>query len=289
MKKIIDKIFQMITFFCTGTVFILMGLILFQILKESIPAIQTVGCGLFELSGRWRPVSNPPGFSLMPAIAGTLYVSCLGVVVALSFGIACALFLNCYMTKKLAGILVMIIDLAAGIPSVIFGFIGLTVLVKWFQEHLEMVAGQCVLAAGIVLGIMLLPFVVSTCSESIVTAKKRYEMTALSLGVSRETFIVKVTLPAIRRSVAAAMMMAFGRALGETMAVMMVIGNSSIYPSLLGRGQTIASLTALEMGSIEYGSIHLSVLYAANLVLLIILAIVMLSAWILKRRAEHYE
>ena len=84
-------------------------------------------------------------------------------------------------------------------------------------------------------------------------------------------------------------MMAFGRGLGETMAVMMVIGNSPIYPSLLGRGQTIPALTALEMGSIEYGSMHLSVLYAVNVVLLVILAVVMAGGYLLKRRADKHE
>lgn len=289
MKKIADKIFQGITWICTGAVVVLMVTILLHMLTECIPAFQNIGTGLFSLKGEWRPVSANPRFSLMPAITGTVYVSVLAVIFSLVFGIGCAFLLNFYMPKKLAGVLSAFIDLVAGIPSVIFGFIGLTVLVKWFQVHLKMAAGQCILAAGIVLGIMLLPFVVSTCSESILTARKRYEPTALALGFSRETTIVKIILPSIRTSILAAMMMALGRGLGETMAVMMVVGNSPIYPSLFGRGQTIASLTALEMGSIEYGSIHLSVLYAANLILLLILAVVLLTAWMLKRRAVRYE
>lgn len=180
------------------------------------------------------------------------------------------------------------IDLVAGIPSVIFGFIGLTVLVKAFVKYLKMAAGQCVLVAGIVLGIMLLPYVVSTCQESLVNAKRTYEKSGLALGLSREYVLIKVILPAIRPGIVASAMMAFGRALGETMAVMMVIGNSAIFPKLLGRGQTLPALTALEMGSIEYGSIHLSVLYVANLVLLVILVVVILAGQLLKRRfAEH--
>lgn len=289
MKKLADKVFQMITFFCTGVVVLVMCVIILHMITESIPAFQQVGFGLFDLKGEWHPVSANPRFSLMPAITGTIYASVLAVVFSLVFGIACAFLLNFYIPEKLAGVLNSFIDLVAGIPSVIFGFIGLTVLVKWFQNHFRLAAGQCVLAAGIVLGIMLLPFVVSTCGESIAAARKKYEPTALALGFSKETTIIKIILPAMRRSMMAAMMMALGRGLGETMAVMMVVGNSAIYPKLLGRSQTIASLTALEMGSIEYGSVHLSVLYAANLVLLIILAVVLLSAWWLKRRVECYE
>lgn len=289
MKKFADKTFQMITVICTGAVVLLMLTIILHILIECIPAFQDVGWGVFDWQGGWRPVSKNPQFSLLPAISGTIYVSVLGVLFSLVFGIGCAFLLNFYIPAKLAAILNSFIDLVAGIPSVIFGFIGLTVLVKWFQVNLKMAAGQCALAAGIVLGVMLLPFVVSTCSESIVTARKKYESTALALGFSRETIIVKVILPSLRTSIMAAMMMALGRGLGETMAVMMVVGNSAIYPSLMGRTQTIASLTALEMGSIEYGSVHLSVLYAANLILLILLAAVSLSAWTLKRRMERYE
>lgn len=100
---------------------------------------------------------------------------------ALIFGVACACFLDYYLPKKVASIFLAFIDLVAGIPSVIFGFIGLTVLVKAFATHLHMAAGQCILAAGIVLGIMLLPFVISTCHESLQTARKTYEFSATHL------------------------------------------------------------------------------------------------------------
>lgn len=289
MKKTADKIFQILTVCCTGIVVLLMAVMLLHIVSESIPAFREAGSGLFDLGGEWRPVSANPRFSLMPAITGTLAVSVLAVVCSLVFGISSAFLLNFYIPEKMAGIFYSFIDLVAGVPSVIFGFVGLTVLVKWFQTEWKMAAGQCVLAAGIVLGIMLLPFVVSTCGESIVSARKKYEPTALALGFSRETMILKIIVPSTRTGMLAAMMMALGRALGETMAVMMVVGNSAIYPRLFGRGQTIASLTALEMGSIEYGSLHLSVLYAANLVLLVILAVILFASWLLKRRVERYE
>ena len=192
-------------------------------------------------------------------------------------------------SRKIAAVFLAFIDLVAGIPSVIFGFIGLTVLVKSFATQFHMAAGQCILAAGIVLAIMLLPFVISTCHESIRVARTQYEMTALALGFSREITLVKIIFPAIRPGIVAGAMMAFGRALGETMAVMMVIGNSPIFPKLLGRGQTLPSLTALEMGSIEYGSLHLSALYVANVVLLVILLAVLGIGYLLKRRFAKHE
>lgn len=287
MKRAGDFLFRIFTYFCTGAVVVLMLLMVCHIMGESIPAFSQVGIRMFLPESEWRPVSASPQFGLLPAITGTLYVSALGVLFALFFGVGCAFFLDYYVPAKIAYVLQSFVDIVAGVPSVIFGFIGLTVLVKWFQEHLHMAAGQCVLAAGLVLGIMLLPFVVSTCSESISVARNQYESVALSLGFSREWVMLRVIFPAIRNSVLAAMMMAFGRGLGETMAVMMVVGNSAIYPKLFGRAQTIASLTALEMGSIEYGSIHLSVLYVANLALLAILILILLAGRALKRRVSQ--
>ena len=266
-----------------------MAIMLIHIIKESIPAFSELGIKMFLPSTEWRPVSANPQFGLLPAITGTLYVSFIAVVLALIFGVACACFLNFYLPEKIAAVFLAFIDLVAGIPSVIFGFIGLTVLVKSFATQFHMAAGQCILVAGIVLAIMLLPFVISTCHESIRVARTQYEMTALALGFSREITLVKIIFPAIRPGIVAGAMMAFGRALGETMAVMMVIGNSPIFPKLLGRGQTLPSLTALEMGSIEYGSLHLSALYVANVVLLVILLAVLGIGYLLKRRFAKHE
>lgn len=283
-KKIADKIQKYINFVLTVSVIALLAVILIHMIKESLPAFSQLGIDMFRPSVEWRPVSANPQYGLLPAITGTLFVSGIAVGFALVFGIGCAFFLNYYVPKRLAALLLAFVDLVAGIPSVIFGFIGLTVVVKAFAKHLHMAAGQCIFAAGLVLAVMLLPFVISTCFESIRTARMQYEASGLALGISREHILVHMILPAILPGILAAAMMAFGRALGETMAVMMVIGNSPVYPKLLGRGQTIPALTALEMGSITYGSMHLSVLYAANIVLLVILVVVLVTGNLLKRK-----
>ena len=281
--KIKDCFIKGLIVLAAASIAALMMLMVLHILKESIPAFLQEGMDMFRADTQWRPVSAKAQFGLLPALAGTLYISFAAVLLALVLGVGCAFFLNFYVPDKFAKVLLSFIDLVAGIPSVIFGFIGLTVLVKWLEAKLHMAAGQCVLAACIVLGIMLLPFVVSTCCESIQNARGQYELAGYALGFSKEMLIVKIIFPAIRPGIIAAAMMAFGRGIGETMAVMMVVGNSPIYPELFGRGQTIAALTALEMGSIEYGSTHLSVLYAANAVLLAMLVLVMICGWILRR------
>ena len=152
-KKLSDKFSKGIIYLAAFLVTALMAVMLIHIVKESIPAISQLGFKMFLPSTEWRPVSQKPQYGLLPAIAGTLYVSAIAVVLALIFGVACACFLDYYLPKKVASIFLAFIDLVAGIPSVIFGFIGLTVLVKAFATHLHMAAGQCILAAGIVLGI----------------------------------------------------------------------------------------------------------------------------------------
>lgn len=286
-RKLSDKIQKYMNLILAACVIALLAVILFHIIKESIPAFTQLGLDMFRPSVEWRPVSEHPQYGLLPAITGTLFVSGIAVGLALVFGVGCAFFLNYYVPKRLAALLLAFIDLVAGIPSVIFGFIGLTVVVKAFVKHLHMAAGQCILAAGLVLAVMLLPFVISTCYESVRTARVQYEPSGLALGISKEHVLMHMIFPAILPGILAAAMMAFGRALGETMAVMMVIGNSPVYPKLLGRGQTIPALTALEMGSITYGSMHLSVLYAANVVLLLILAVVLILGYLLKRRWQY--
>lgn len=286
-RKLSDKIQKYMNLILASCVIALLAVILFHIIKESIPAFTQLGLDMFLPSVEWRPVSEHPQYGLLPAITGTLFVSGIAVGLALVFGVGCAFFLNYYVPKRMAALLLAFIDLVAGIPSVIFGFIGLTVVVKAFAKHLHMAAGQCILAAGLVLAVMLLPFVISTCYESVRRARVQYEPSGLALGISKEHVLMHMIFPAILPGILAAAMMAFGRALGETMAVMMVIGNSPVYPKLLGRGQTIPALTALEMGSITYGSMHLSVLYAANVVLLLILAVVLILGYLLKRRWQY--
>lgn len=282
--KISDKILKWIIFLCAISISILFTMLIIFIILESKKSIFTQGLNLINPNAGWFPTSLNPSFGLLPTILGTLYVSFLGVIISIVFGVGCAYFINYYIPKYLGEVFLSFIDIVSGIPSVIFGFIGLSIVVKYFTIHFKMAAGQCILAASIVLSTMLLPFVISNVSESITSARKNLEPSALSLGITKEFCAFKIIFPKIIPSVISGAIMAFGRAIGETMAVMMVIGNAPIFPKLLGRGQTIASLTALEMGSIEIGSIHLSVLYTANFILLLILIVTIFIGEFIKRR-----
>ena len=265
-------------------------LILIHVVYESLPAVTQVGVLLFDTSGVWRPLSPTPSFSILPMILGTLYIASLAVVIAAPIGFLCAIFLNYYAGRRLSGLILPLIDLLAGIPSVIYGFIGIVIVIRNFERIFNMPAGDSILAAAIVLSVMLLPYIISGYSESIEIAKAKYDTVSMALGVSGEYSVLKVIIPATKRSAAASVMSAFGRGMGETMAVMMVIGNAPVFPRLFGRGQTIPALTALEIGSAEYGSLHLSAIYAANLVTLILLSFILAATYLIRRKVlSHHD
>jgi len=258
-------------------------IILFHVTYESIPAITQIGTGLFDAEGAWRPLSATPSFSILPMILATLYIAFLSVLMAAPVACLCAIFLNYCIDKKIAKPALAFIDLLAGVPSVIFGFLGLIIVISNFERIFNMSAGESILAASVVLAVMVLPFIVSSYSESIEKAKEKYGVAALSLGTSTEYSVIKIIIPTTKRGAFASIVTAFARAMSETMAVMMVIGNAPIFPRLFGRAQTIPALTALEFGNAEYGSLHLSAIYAANLTLIVLIACVLIGSHLLRK------
>ena len=181
------------------------------------------------------------------------------------------------------GILYPFVDLLAGIPSVICGFIGLAILVKYFIR-LGIPTGSCVLAAGILLAVMLLPFLVSSCSETMLKVKETYLPAAEAMGISKWYAIATIVLPASWKNILMSMILAIGRAMGETMAVMMVMGNANLFPRLLGKSESIASVIALEMGTAVVDSTHYHALYAAGMVLMILLFVINLVIMFLREK-----
>jgi len=216
-------------------------------------------------------------------ILATLYISFLAVLFAVPFGVGCAFFLCFCVKKEVSKVILSFIDMLAGIPSVIFGFLGLILLVKFMEQRFNMVTGESVLAGAILLSIMLLPYIVTGCSETLYKGKEKYMTYSLSLGVSKWYTLRKIILPFCTNSIFVNMLLAFSRAMGETMAVMMVIGNAPIIPKLFGKAQTLPSLIALEMGTATYNSMHYSALYTAGLILVVLLLLIQFFAHFIKK------
>lgn len=285
MRKLEDKLFHGIMgFFCLITVLLLVFLIFF-IFRESLAAIREVGLTELLTGDQWRPLiyKDAPSYGMCNMILSTLYVAALAVLFALVIGVGCALCLACAATNRQRTLIMPYIDLLASIPSVVYGFIGLYIVVKFF-EKLGRATGESILAGGIVLSVMILPYMISSCCDTMVRIRSRYSDASAAMGISKWYMAGQMILPASTRGILISMALATGRAMGETMAVMMVMGNSIAFPKLLGKGETISALIAMEMGIAEVGSIHYSALYTAGLVLMVLLFAINIIFELLKKR-----
>ena len=288
MKKLkwkeLDKIFS---YFVRGIAFFsffILSFIIIFIVKESLPLFKEMGVTEFIFGKRWYPSSySNPSMGIFNIIIATIYIAVIGVAISFPIGLGCSIFLSCVLEERIKNIVKPYIDILAGIPSVIYGFMGLLLVVKFF-EKLGRPSGESVLAGGVVLSIMILPFIVDNCEETMSKIREKYESSSKVLGVSKWYMISELVVPASKKSMVISVILALARALGETMAVMMVIGNAPVFPTLLGKAQTISSLIALEMGMTEVGSTHYNALFASGLSLLIIILSINLLVEAIKKR-----
>lgn len=285
MNRRCNRLFSLFVKLLTAIAVLSLAFVIYFIVQEALPTFREVSVADFLFGSRWMPIdyTGETSFGIFNFIAATLYVSFLAMVLAMFAGLGAAVFLSCVASERARQLLYPLIDLLAGIPSVIYGFVGLAVLVKLFLKA-GVHTGSCVLAAAVLLAVMLLPYLVSSCSETILKVKQKYFPAADALGISRWHTVATVILPAAWKNILLSMVLAIGRAMGETMAVMMVMGNANLFPTLLGKSESIASVIALEMGTAVVGSTHYHALYAAGLVLMLLLFIINIGITVLRNR-----
>ena len=265
-------------FFVYAFLFLSIGILSFFFLflaKESLPLFESVSLPSFLFSSKWNPMAftGTASFGIFHFLMGSISVSFLALLFSTILSLGCSIFFAFYFWDKGRCILYPLLDLLSGIPSVVYGFIGLTVGKPLFLK-MGVSTGSCVLLASTLLSILIFPFMVDSITDSMVKLKAKYFLEARALGLSPAYIILRLILPSSLRSIFMAFLLGSGRALGETMAVMMVVGNANLFPKLLSKGETIASLIALEMGSAEYHSLHYHALYASGLVLLLLVALI---------------
>lgn len=288
INKIGEIIFSLLIKLFSFVCIILLAFIIFFIIKESVPLFNKVGILNFVLGKVWRPltfaISNNlnESYGIFNIIIATLYTAFLSTFISLFIGIGFSIFIV-FMANKFVRFFIMpIMDLIVAIPSVIYGFIGLVIIVKFF-EKLSMPAGESVLAASLLLSFMIVPFIASTVSESMILINKKYKDISLTLGVDKWCMILNLILPSSKNAILVGFILSVSRAMGETMAVMMVIGNSLVFPKLLGKAETIASLIALEIGTAEVKSLHYSALFASGAILMLSLSIINITVYFLRK------
>lgn len=240
-----DKIAEKLLLFIAFSAILSLLLITFFIFQQGIPLIFKVGLSNF-FSIHWAPTRG--NFGILSMIIGSLMVTAGALVVGIPFGLACAIFLAEFSSPPIQKTLKPIIELLAGIPSVVYGFIGIVILVPFIREHFGG-PGFSVLAASIILGIMILPTIVSISYDALLAVPNTYREGSYAVGATKWQTVVMLLLPAARSGIVAGIILGMGRAIGETMAVIMIAGNALKIPhSMLDSVRTLTSTLALELG-----------------------------------------
>lgn len=283
-----NKVFKYAVYiFTLFTILLLLTLIVF-LYNQSLPFFLKNNFLKFIFGRVWNATEVSGSFGIFNILLASVFISILACIISLPIAVGTALFI-CFYTKKSKVLLVWLINILAGIPSIIYGFFGMIIIVKNIERIFKISAGESVLAGSIILSIMILPYFVSNLIETIELIKKKYQRDSDALGISKEYFIRKVVLKKLHFSILTGFMISFSRAIGETMAVMMVIGNAPIFPKLLSKAQTIPSLIALEIGMSEVYSEHYYALFASGFILLILVLIINILLFIINRKSRIYD
>lgn len=279
--KVKEKIMEYV-FLLTAVISILaVALICVFLFANGIPAMQEIGFLNFLTGTEWRPGNNI--FGILPMILGSLYVTGGALIIGVPIGILMSIFMARFCPQKIYKFLKPIVDLLAGIPSIVYGFFGLVVLVPFIRENVEDCRGQSILTAAILLGIMILPTIIGAAEPAIRAVDGSFYEGALALGATHERSVFSVIVPAANSGILAAVILGVGRALGETMAVMMVVGNQARVPDSIIQGvRTLTTNIVLEMGYAT--DLHREALIATGVVLFAFILVINLCFSALKHK-----
>lgn len=259
------------------------------VVHEAYPVLAERG-GLtgFLFIDPWAPLASPPTFGIVHAWVSTIAITTLCLALAMPFGFGIGVFVAEVAPTAVKAALRPFIDLLAGIPSVVYGFFGYVTIIPWFESHFGMVTGESILAAAMVLAVMVLPYIASTSAEAFSAVPRELKETAMTQGVTRWHAIRRIVIPCALPGMFAAVVLGLARALGETLAVMMLAGNSVAVPTgPLDRGQPITALIATELGEAGVGSEKYHALFAAGLVLFVVIVLINGVITMLKSRLIH--
>ena len=283
MANLKEKLMHIVFLLSACISIIAVALICIFLFANGIPAMAEIGLWDFLSGKSWRPSSDVYG--ILPMILGSIYVTAGALIIGIPIGILSAIFMARFCPARLYKILKPAIDLLAGIPSVVYGFFGLMVIVPTVRS-IWGGSGTSILAASIVLGIMILPTIISVSETSIRAVPESYYEGALALGASHERSVFRTVVPAAKSGISAGVILGVGRAIGETMAVIMVAGNSTAMPSSIVKGvRTLTANIVLEMG--YAADLHREALIATAVVLFVFILIINLLFSLVKRRSEN--
>ena len=283
MHKVKEKIMHLVFLFSACVSVLAVVVICLFLFVNGVPAIAEIGVFDFILGQSWKPLEGQ--FGIFPMIVGSLYVTAGAILIGVPIGLLCAVYLAKFCPPKLYRILKPAIELMAGIPSIVYGFFGLMVIVPAMQNIFGG-SGKSMLTTSILLGIMILPTIIGVAESAIRAVPESYYEGSLALGATEERSVFFAVLPAAKNGITAGVILGIGRAIGETMAVVMVCGNQTILPQGITSG--IRTLTANIVLEMSYATdMHLDALIATAVVLFVFILIINTLFSIIKNRNKE--
>lgn len=267
-----EKIMHMVFAICGLVAVVFVLFITVYLIISGLPAIREIGLKEFLLGKVWASTAKDPRYGILPFILTSVYGTLGAIIIGVPIGLLCAIFLAKMAPKRVAAIVRPAVDLLAGIPSVVYGLVGMILLVPAVREMFGLPDGANLFSAIIVLAVMILPSIISVSETAIKAVPIEYEEASLALGATKTETVFKVTVPAAKSGIAAAIVLGIGRAIGEAMAVMMVAGNVANMPGLFKSVRFLTTAVASEM---SYSSgLQRQALFSIALVLFVFIMLI---------------
>ena len=284
LQKVKEKGMELVFMLCACVSILAVALICIFLFANGVPAMAKIGFGKFLLGRTWQAGNGL--FGIFPMIIGSIYVTAGAIIVGVPIGILAAVFLAKFCPKPLYRIMKPGVELLAGIPSVVYGFFGLMIIVPWVRDTFRPYYGGnglSLFSAALLLGIMILPTIISISESAIRAVPDKYYQGALALGATHERSVFRTVVPAAKSGIMAGVVLGIGRAFGETMAVIMIAGNQAWIPDNMFQGiRTLTANIVMEMGYAQ--DLHREALIATGVVLFVFILIINTLFSILKRR-----
>lgn len=283
LENIIHGVFLILGLITVGCVL----LISVYLIISGIPAIKEIGLIDFLFGKEWASSADDPKYGILPFILTSIYGTAGAILIGVPIGFFAAVYLSKVANKKVRAVVESAVNLLAGIPSVVYGLVGMLVLVPAIRELFNIPDGASLFAAIIVLAVMILPSIIKVSITALDAVPKEYEDASLALGATPTETFFKVSVPAAKSGIAAAVVLGVGRAIGEAMAVMMVAGNVANMPSLFQSVRFLTTAVASEMSYASYGSLQREALFSIALVLFLFIMLINATLnFFLKRSKE---
>jgi phosphate transport system permease protein len=262
------NIIKYIVFIFSLVSVLVLGLIVFSLFREGIPLFGKISIKDFLFGMEWYPTYDPPSFGIFPLIVGSLIVTILSTFIAVPLGVLAAIYISEIAPQNIKITLKSVIELLAGLPSVVLGFFGMVIVAPWMQETFDLPTGLNIVNASLILALMAIPTISSISEDALYAVPREFKEASYALGATKFETIARVILPAALSGISTAVMLGMARAIGETMVVLMVAGGAAAIPeSLFDSVRPMPASIAAEMGETPFRSLHYQALFAIGIVL----------------------